>query len=134
MRERVRLLGIFYYVVGTLFFGWTLLFGLTGLFGGLGLIAEHDTPQDRLVGTIGSAAFALVAAALGAAHVYAGVGLRRLRSAAQTLGIVLAVLDVLACCLVPFSTVLGIVGLIVLLNREAASCFEAASAPVRVEV
>ena len=75
-----------------------LLIGLTGVLGGLGLIDPHDTLEERLGGGIVALVMGVLLLAVGALNITTGVGLRRIRPWAKTLGLVTAVVDVVAGC------------------------------------
>ena len=123
MKKKLEILGILYYVVGGLYLAGALLFGIVGILGGTGLLNPEDDMGDRVAGAVGCALIALVAAGLGSCQVIAATGLRRLRPWARTLGMVVAILDIVCCCGSPVAMALGIYGLIVLLDDEVILLF-----------
>jgi len=125
MEQHVKMLAILNIVLG----GLGVLFALAVLifFGGLAGIASHDSDPDApvgaavlgLIGGLGS----LLIAVLSVPCVIAGFGLLKFRSWAQTLTLVMSVLNLFS---VPFGTALGIYGLWVLLNKDTKPLFKTA--------
>lgn len=123
--KKLELLGILFWVQGGLYLAGAVVFAVVGTLGGLGLLDPSDTLQERVGGVLGTVLIGLGLAVLGAGHVVGGTALRRLRPWGRTLGMVLAVLDVLCCCNAPLGTALGIYALVVLLADDVARLFAA---------
>jgi hypothetical protein len=124
MTRHVEAVGIISWVMGGLCLLGFLLIALVGVLGGLGIIEPQQTASDRMSGVLGCAMIGLPLGALGVGHVIAGFGIRRLRPWGRTLGLVLGILDILACCTFPIGTGVGIYALVILFNEEAARLFE----------
>jgi hypothetical protein len=125
VEQHVKIIAILNIVLGGLGV-LTALFILI-FFGGLAAIAGSDHDPDAsagvaALGIVGGVA-ALVIAVLSVPCVIAGWGLLKFRKWAQTLGIVMSVLNLPS---IPFGTALGIYGLWVLLNKDAKPLFKAA--------
>jgi hypothetical protein len=124
MNRKLELLSVFFWVMGGLKGAAALLFAVVGVWGCLGVIEPEDTFQDRIAAGVGAGILAVSAGLLGASHILVGTALRRLHPWARTAGIVIAILDILLCCLnAPLGIALGIYALIVLFNQETARLF-----------
>jgi hypothetical protein len=120
--------------VGVLFIVWgllTTLVGVSTLALGVGAVAMIAS-ASRGGGTGGFAAgvtaavfttLAIIAILWGSAHVVVGVPLRRRRSWARLMALMLGSVDLL---LLPYGTALGVYALWVLLNEQGKALFEIA--------
>jgi hypothetical protein len=120
--------------VGVLFIVWgllTTLVGVSTLALGVGAVAMIAS-ASRGGGTGGFAAgvtaavfttLAIIAILWGSAHVVVGVPLRRRRSWARLMALMLGAVDLL---LLPYGTALGVYALWVLLNEEGKALFSMA--------
>jgi len=124
MEEHVKVLAILNIVLGGLGVIGALVILI--VFGGLaGLVAADHDPDAGVgvatLGIIGGIVF-LILFVLSLPCVIAGVGLLKFRPWAQTLTIVMSILNLVQ---IPFGTALGIYGLWVLLNDQTKSLFRA---------
>lgn len=125
MRKHVDLAGVLY----TLWGAMTLLLSASFLSIGLAAAAigtsadPGETGPNLAAGLVAAAFFAVAGAGclFGAAHVWVGRRLRKLRDWARILAIVLAIVDLV---LVPFGTALAIYALWALLHDDAKGLFE----------
>lgn len=128
MDRHIELAGLLHIVWGAL--GLLLGASLLLLAGGAVAIAAsgmHNGPDVAAALTaVAMTASALVLLVGGAAHVWAGIGLRRYRSTARIAALGLALLNLF---LLPFGTALGVYAFWVLLNHEARARFETAPLP-----
>ena len=125
--------------VGVLFIVWgllTTLVGVSTLALGVGAVAMIAS-ASRGGGTGGFAAgvtaavfttLAIIAILWGSAHVVVGVPLRRRRSWARLMALMLGSVDLL---LLPYGTALGVYALWVLLNEEGKALFVIAEGGLR---
>lgn len=124
MEQHVKILAILNIVLGAIGVAIALIVLL--IFGGLAAVVSSDAQPDAgaaaLLGGLGGI-FALIIGVLALPCLIAGVGLLKLRPWAQTLGIVVSVLNLPN---FPFGTALGVYGLWVLLNKEAKPIFRTA--------
>ena len=125
MEQHVKVVAILNIVLGAL--GVLIALGLLLLFGGLAGVAgaEGEPGTDAgaaVLGLIGGLTFLLVAV-FSIPCIIAGYGLLHFRPWAQTLTIVMSILNLLT---VPFGTALGIYGLWVLFNKETKPLFKTA--------
>ena len=125
MEQHVKVVAILNIVLGAL--GVLIALGLLLLFGGLAGVAgaEGEPGADAgaaVLGLIGGLTFLLVAV-FSIPCIIAGYGLLHFRPWAQTLTIVMSILNLLT---VPFGTALGIYGLWVLFNKETKPLFKTA--------
>jgi len=123
MEQHVKVLAILNIVLGVL----GVLTALVALFffGGLAWIAGMEPEPDAaagaaVLGAIGAIGF-LVLAVFSIPSIIAGYGLLHYRSWAQTLTIVLSVLNLIN---VPLGTAIGVYGLWVLLNEDTKPLFK----------
>jgi len=124
MEEHVKVLAILNIVLGGLGVIGALIILI--VFGGLaGLVAADHDPDAGVgvaaLGIIGTIAF-LIVFVLSVPCVIAGFGLLKFRPWAQTLTIVMSILNLIH---IPIGTALGIYGLWVLLNDQTKSLFRA---------
>ena len=122
MEEHVKVLAILNIVLGGL--GVAAALVILIVFGGLAgvVAADHDADAGAGVaalGVIGGIVF-LIVFVLSVPCVIAGVGLLKFRPWAQTLTIVMSILNLIQ---FPFGTALGVYGLWVLLNDQTKSLF-----------
>ncbi len=129
MNRRVEVLAILLWVRAGLAVLGALLFLAVGVLGGMGLISPEDPVTERVQGMVGAVLFVGFFALLAVGYAVTGLGLRRLRPWARTVGIALGILDIINCCGFPVNTAIGIFTLVVLLNDEVARLFE--SRPLR---
>ncbi len=125
VEQHVKILAILNIVLG----GLGVISALVVLifFGGLAGVASTDSNPEAatgaaalgLIGGIG----ALIIAVLSVPCLIAGLGLLKFRPWAQTLAIVMSVLNLPG---IPFGTALGIYGLWVLLNKDTKPMFKTA--------
>jgi len=125
VEQHVKILAILNIVLG----GLGVISALVVLifFGGLAGVASTDSAPEAatgaaalgLIGGIG----ALIIAVLSVPCLIAGLGLLKFRPWAQTLAIVMSVLNLPG---IPFGTALGIYGLWVLLNKDTKPIFKTA--------
>lgn len=118
--------------LGTLFVVWGLLTIVVGVStlalasGAVALLTSANRGEGgQIAAGITAAAFAtlaFLAILWGAAHVAAGVPLRRRRPAARLLALMLGAVDLI---LLPYGTALGVYALYVLLNEEGKRLFMA---------
>jgi hypothetical protein len=125
LEQHVKIVAILNIVLG----GISLLIavGMLLLFGGLAGIVVSDSDPDAaigaaILGTIGGLIF-VCTAVFSIPSIIGGYGLLKYRPWAQTLTIVMSILNLIS---VPFGTALGIYGLWVLLNRDAKPLFKPA--------
>jgi hypothetical protein len=124
MEEHVKVLAILNIVLGGLGVIGALFILL--LFGGLaGVVATDHDPDAGVgvaaLGVIGTITF-LIIFVLSVPCIIGGVGLLKFRPWAQTLTIVMSILNLIH---IPIGTALGIYGLWVLLNDQTKSLFRA---------
>ncbi len=122
MRKHLELLGLLYFVWGALF----VLIGiaLLALAVGAAAIATSAAPDRRFTAGFAAATFASLAALgliWGLVHIWDAVAVRHHRGPGRTVGLVLAVLNLI---LLPVGTALGIYTLWVLTQDEARPLFE----------
>jgi hypothetical protein len=124
VEQHVKILAILNIVLGAMGVAIALIILL--IFGGLAAVVSSDAQPDAgaaaLLGGLGGI-FALIVGILALPCLIAGVGLLKLRPWAQTLGIVVSVLNLPN---FPFGTALGAYGLWVLLNKDAKPIFRTA--------
>jgi len=125
MEQHVKVLAILNIVLGGI--GIAMAVVVLLFFGGLASIAGAEPEPDAqtgaaVLGLIGGAG-ALVVAVLSLPCVIAGFGLLKFRPWAQTLTIVMSVLNLIS---IPFGTALGIYGLWVLFNKDVKPLFRTA--------
>jgi hypothetical protein len=127
MEEHVKVVAILNIVLGGL--GVLAALFVLLFFGGLAGLAGSDPSPDSdvgatILGLIGGVGF-LVLAVLSLPCVIAGYGLLHYRPWAQTLTIVMSILNLIH---IPLGTALGIYSLWVLFNEETKSLFRAKAA------
>jgi hypothetical protein len=122
VEQHVKILGIFYIVIGGL--GSVTALIVFGVFGGMaGLIKAGQHPEAvPLVVLLGGLAM-IVVLAISAPSFIAGVGLLYFKPWARVLTIILSVIHLFS---VPLGTALGVYGLWVLLQRETEPLFRRA--------
>ncbi len=116
---------------GILFIVWgavTVLIGLSTLALGIGAVSlmRSGSRGGQLAAGLTAAAFttlAVIAIIWGVAHVAVGVPLRRRKSWARLVALMLGSVDLM---LLPYGTALGIYAMWVLLNEEGKKTFEIA--------
>lgn len=123
-RDNLRVCGAVAIGYGLLPIGVGLLFILVGVLGGLGLIDPSDTLEERLGGGFFGVAMGFVGIFSGALSVLAGVGLRRVRPWARTVGFVSAVVDVIGGCGCVLSWGICIWLIVVLVDSRAPWAFD----------
>lgn len=97
-RSNLRVCGAVAIGYGLLPIAVGMLFILVGVLGGIGVLDPSDTLEERLGGGFVGVAMGLVGILSGALSIVAGVGLRRVRPWARTVGLVSAVVDVIGGC------------------------------------
>ena len=125
MGQHVKIVAILNIVLGGIGLLMALLFLL--FFGGLAGVAGSDPDPDRAVGMavlglVGGVLFVTIAI-FSIPSIIAGYGLLKLRPWAQTLTIVVSILNLLS---IPFGTAVGIYGLWVLFNKDTKPLFKPA--------
>ena len=125
MEQHVKAVAILNIVFGAI--GLLIALGLLIFFGGLAGLAGADGEPDAQVGAaalgfVGAIVFLFVAV-FSVPCIIAGYGLLHFRPWAQTLSIVMSVLNLMS---VPLGTALGIYGLWVLLNKDTKPLFRVA--------
>jgi hypothetical protein len=123
VNKKVEVLSILFYVYGGLCLAGAVLVAIVGILGSAGVLNPEDTMEDRVGGALGSALITVVAGSLAAGHLIAATALRRLRSWARTMGMVMGILDIVCCCGAPLATALGAYALVVLLDDEVVALF-----------
>jgi hypothetical protein len=127
MKRHVDLVGLLYMLWG----GMSLLLSLSLLSIGvaataIGAADPADTASGKLAAGMVAAVFftlAILGFLFGAFHLWVGSRLRRLREWARTVGIILAIMNLV---LLPFGTGLGIYTLWALLHSQSRGLFEEA--------
>jgi hypothetical protein len=125
MEQHVKVLAVLNIVLGGIGVAMALVVLL--FFGGLAGVASSEPDPDAqtgaaFLGLIGGVG-ALVVAVFSLPCVIAGFGLLKFRPWAQTLTIVMSILNLIS---IPFGTALGIYGLWVLLNKDVKPLFRPA--------
>ena len=124
MEQHVKIVAILNIVLGAL--GLCIALVILVFFGGLAgvVIADEDPDAEQgaaVLGLIGTIGF-FVVAVFSIPGLIGGIGLLKFRSWAQTLTIIVSVLNLLS---IPFGTVVGVYGLWVLLNKETMALIKA---------
>ena len=127
METHVKVLAVLNIVLGVL--GVLMALFVLVFFGGLAGLVSTDSDPDAAVGVaalgmIGGVGF-FVIAVLSVPSIIAGAGLLKFRPWAQTLTIVMSVLNLIS---FPFGTALGVYGLWVLFNKDTKPLFKAGAA------
>jgi hypothetical protein len=131
MQTHVKVLGVTYLAVGGLMIVCALLLALT-MGGVAGIVGATAEPQDAAIAIpiLGIAGTALVAflGIFSLPCLITGYGLVTFKPWARIVGIVLSAISLVA--VIPFSTIVGVYGLWVLLNKDTERLFNNHGAPV----
>ncbi len=127
LAAHLRLLGIFWIIMGALIALGALALLTMGSFAGMFMRGPDIPVPARLVGPMVLWIAGIIVAASAAVTIAAGYGLMKVRPWARVLAIVLAFLALLH---IPFGTALGIYTLVILLPGEAGQEYERMAATV----
>jgi len=127
MRRHIELVGVLYFVWGSLF----VLIGIAFLALAFGTAAIATTSADdrRFAAGVTAGVFATLAAMSliwGAVHIWDAVAVRHCKGLGRAVALIVAVLDLI---LLPVGTALGIYALWVLTHDETRTLFEQARMP-----
>ena len=131
MQTHVKVLGVTYLAVGGLMVVCALFLALT-VGGAAGIVGAAAEPQDAAIAIpiLGIAGMALVAflGIFSLPSLITGYGLVTFKPWARIVGIVLSAISLVA--VFPISTIVGVYGLWVLLNKDTERLFNNPGAPV----